>query len=461
MIENDTIAAISTPLGEGGIGIVRLSGPDAYAIVKGIFECRKNAAQAYPEPRRLYYGSVRDRDGAALDEVLVSFMPAPHTYTREDIVEINCHSGIFALRAILKLVLECGARLAEPGEYTKRAFINGRIDLSQAEAVLGMIRARSEEAVKMAARTLDGELTQKIGEIRDRIIEVRAPLEASIDYPEEFTEEDYLEESLPEALKELLLKIRSLLEGVERSRSYQEGVSVAIVGRPNVGKSSLLNALLRQQKAIVHETPGTTRDLLEGYLNIGGYPIRLIDTAGIQGTDDPVEIKGMERSRAAASQARILIIVLDGSAGWTDLDQEIADLKEAEQGLVVVINKKDLEQKLLVEIVKNNFPGGEIVETTAIAGDGIQQLEEAVTRQLDLVLGSGTENTIVFSLRHEEILMEALSNIEDAARAFKNQPVELVSLDLQNAWQKLGEITGDTLSEALLDRIFNQFCLGK
>lgn len=461
MSKNETIAAISTPLGEGGIGIVRLSGPDAYSIVFRIFECTKSSAESYPESRRLYYGSIFDKGGKIIDEVLVSFMAAPYTYTREDIVEINCHSGIFALRSILKLVLESGARLAEPGEFTRRAFIHGRIDLSQAEAVLSMIRARSEEAVHAAARTLRGELSQKIEQIRENIIDLRAPIEASFDYPEEFTNEDRESDFLLEALYELQEAIRSLLQGVERNRAYQEGVTVAIMGRPNVGKSSLLNALLKQQRAIVHEAPGTTRDLLEGYLNLGGYPIKLLDTAGIQGTSDPVELKGIERSHAAAAQAKMLILVLDGSAAWTEMDQSIADMRQLEQGLVVVINKNDLDQKLSPEIITRQFPAEEIVRTAAIREEGIRQLEEAVTRQLDRVFGSESENLTIHSLRHEEVLCEALQYIESAAEAYSSQPLELVSLELQNAWNKLGEISGDTLGDKLLDKIFSEFCLGK
>lgn len=460
MRENDTIAAISTPLGEGGIGIVRLSGPEAYTIVNRIFCCSKSTAASFPKPRSLYYGNIRDKD-ETVDEVLVSYMPEPHTYTRENVVEINCHSGIFALRMILKLLLDFGARLAEPGEFTKRAFVNGRIDLSQAEAVLSMIRARSEEAVKAAALNIKGGLSHEIETIREKIIEIRAPIEASIDYPEEFSEDEHGEDILTQALLEVKTAISSLLKGIERNRAYQEGISVAIVGRPNVGKSSLLNALLRQQRAIVHEIPGTTRDLIEGYLNLGGYPIRLLDTAGIQGTADPVEIEGIERSRNAASQSKMLIMVLDGSASWTSLDQEISGLVQENQGLIVVINKNDLEQKLSPGIINRNFPGVEIVRTVAVREEGIKLLEEAVIRQLDRVLDTTADNRMIYSLRHEKILLESLEIIGNAGKALNNDPVELVSLELQNAWQKLGEITGDTMSEALLDKIFSQFCLGK
>lgn len=460
-MQNETIAAISTPLGEGGIGLVRLSGPDAFAIVLKIFKKTKADLKQYPEARRLYHGYIEDSSGVKLDEVLVSFMPAPYTYTREDIVEINCHGGIFALRAVLRLVLDSGARLAEPGEYTKRAFLSGRIDMSQAEAVIAVIKARSEEAVKMAARTLDGELSSRIKAIREKIIKARAPIEASIDYPEEFHEADNPAEFIPKTLEEIKKEISLLLQGVERNRYYQEGVSIAIIGRPNVGKSSLLNAILRQQRAIVHEKPGTTRDLLDGYLNMGGYPIRLIDTAGIQGTGDPVEMQGIERSRKAAAQAKVLIMVFDGSANWNDQDQKIVTMKQAEQGLVVAINKKDLKQKISAEGLKVKFPEKEIITTSAISGEGIKELEEALLRQLDVAFAPAVDNSIVCSMRHEEILMEALQNIEKAAEIIKGQPIELTSLELQHAWQKLGEITGDTLDETLLDRIFSEFCLGK
>lgn len=461
MLENDTICAISTPLGEGGIGIVRLSGPGAYNIAGSIFECSKSSNPGYPIPRCLYHGYIKDKQGAVLDEVLVSFMPAPYTYTRENIVEINCHSGIFALRAILKRVMDSGVRLAEPGEFTKRAFLHGRIDLSQAEAVMNIIRARSEEAVKVAARALQGDLAVQIEHIRDKIINIRAPIEAWFDYPEEFSDDLPSLDHIKVELDQLQQLLQALLKGVDRNRAYQEGVSVAIIGRPNVGKSSLLNALLRQQRAIVHELPGTTRDMLEGYMNLGGYPISLVDTAGIQGTADPVEKQGIERSRLAAERARLLIVVLDGSALWTKADSEIAALRRPGQGLVAVINKIDLEQKLSDDVVRNWHQEAEIVKTAALTGEGIQLLEDAVTRQLDQVLGTAGESPMLVSIRHEEIICETKKIIDNSINILEDYPVELISLELQTAWLKLGEITGDTVNETLLDKIFSEFCLGK
>jgi len=462
-MENETIAAISTPLGEGGIGIVRLSGPQAFSIANQVFDSPRQRDPDYPKARYLYYGHIKDFQGNIVDEVLTSYMPAPQTYTREDIVEINCHSGIFTLRAIQKLVLDAGARTAEPGEFTKRAFINGRIDLSQAEAVLNMIRARSEEAVKTAARGLQGELMERVESAREQIISLRAPLEASFDYPDEFDEAEYDYAFLEKGLQELKEYLNDLLKGAEKNRAYQEGVSVAILGKPNVGKSSLLNVLLQQKRAIVHEMPGTTRDLLEGFMNLGGYPIKLVDTAGIQGTCDPVEKQGIDLSRAAAEQARLIILVFDGSMDWSEADEQLANLRRADQGLVVVINKTDLEQKLKPDIIGKRYPEVKIVETSALKGLGIKDLEDAVTAELDRIFGEESldESPVVVSIRHEGVILEAREYIEKAIAALRRQPLEIVSLELQNAWYKLGEITGDTVNEDLLDKIFSEFCLGK
>jgi tRNA modification GTPase len=461
LYENETIAAISTPLGEGGIGIVRLSGPDAFSIAMSIFNCSKSEKPGFPEPRKLYHGYIYEDDQQIIDEVLVSFMPAPYTYTREDIAEINCHSGIITLRAILRLIIKAGARLAEPGEFTKRAYLHGRIDLSQAEAVLNIIKSRSEEALKIAGRALQGELSRRIGEIRDILIATRAPLEASFDYPEEFTSEEIERESINKKIVEIIAKSKELLINVERSRAMQEGVSIAIIGRPNVGKSSLLNALMRQQRAIVHEMPGTTRDLLEGQINLGGYPLLLVDTAGIQGSEDPVEKEGISRSRKAAEKARLLLVVLDGSKEIANEDREIFRIISQDQGLIIVINKSDLEQRLSVCEIKETFKADTIVKTSAITGEGIDELEKTVANKLDQILGYSDISPIVVSIRHEEIIKQALSHLESALEQIDENPLEITSLELKNAWHKLGEITGETLEDQILDKIFSEFCLGK
>jgi tRNA modification GTPase len=461
LVAYDTIAAISTPLGEGGIGIVKISGSESFKLAQKIFQNCHSSKSGYPQPRHLYHGHVADMDGNIVDEVLVSFMPAPQTYTREDVVEINCHSGIITLRAILKIVLSSGARLAEPGEFTKRAFLNGRIDLAQAEAVMNIIRARSEKAAKTAARILKGDLHLAIDQLRSKIIALRAPLEAMLDYPEEYDESDDTGLTLADGIRSVRGEILELLKGADISRAFQDGVSVAIVGKPNVGKSSLLNALLRQQKAIVHEMPGTTRDLLEGYINMGGYPLRLIDTAGIQDTEDPVEKEGIERTKFAATEAQLLIIVMDGSVKLSGEEYEMADLVNAEQGLVVVINKIDLIQNLKDREIENLFAEATIVHTSALTGEGINKLEQGVAMQLDKKFGSFPESPVIVNIRHECILSDTLEIIDSIIEAFNNMPLELVSEELQRAWHKLGEITGDAVSDKLLDKIFSEFCLGK
>jgi tRNA modification GTPase len=387
-------------------------------------------------------------------------MHAPHTYTCEDTVEVNCHSGIFTLRMILSLILKKGACLAEPGEFTKRAFLNGRIDLSQAESVLKLIKARSEEGVKMAARNVQGNLMQEIISLRSEIMDVLVHIEAALDFPEE------LDESLTSAeVKELIQKLidsfHRILQGADRGRAYQEGIDTAIVGKPNVGKSSLLNALLRQQRAIVHEVPGTTRDLLEGYLYLAGYPIRIIDTAGIRKTADPVEQEGISRTRDAADRARLLLIVLDGSSPWDGEDEALVRMIREDQSVIIVINKSDLPQKISTHNLKKRFKEIPVLHTAVINNQGVQRLEEEIVRLLDRDLGHGGENPVLISLRHEEVARQALSSIERASATADIQPLELVSLDLREAWHKLGEITGEAITDELLDRIFSQFCLGK
>ncbi|HOP68249.1 MAG: tRNA uridine-5-carboxymethylaminomethyl(34) synthesis GTPase MnmE [Dethiobacteria bacterium] len=460
MKETDTIAAISTPVGEGGIGIVRVSGPEAFLLAEKVFR-PKGKRKREIASHRIYYGHILDARGEIIDEVLVSFMKAPYTYTREDIVEINCHGGVFPLRMVLKRLLEVGARLAEPGEFTKRAFLNGRIDLSQAESVFNIIHARSEEGVKNAARVLQGALSQKVRRLRQDIVEALAWIEASFDYPEELDfDPQVLQRELRNSLCALRDSMAELLEGEERGRLYQEGIATAIIGKPNVGKSSLLNALLREQRAIVHEVPGTTRDILEGYILLEGYPIRLVDTAGIHGTRDPVEKVGIERSREAAARARLLLMVFDGSSPWEKEDEEILSLMDPGQKAIFVINKTDLKQELDPGDLARRFPQIPLVETSIPLKKGLSQLERAIVATLDQ-MGGGGEHPLLASLRQAEALREARAGVEKALENLEQEPAELVSLELRFAWEKLGEITGETLSDEILDRIFSQFCVGK
>jgi tRNA modification GTPase len=461
LLKNDTIAAISTPLGEGGIGIVRLSGPEAFAVVKEIFTCSSCNDRDYPRSRFLYYGMIHKPGDQPIDEVLVSFMAAPNTYTREDIVEINCHSGVATLRTILRTVLNMGTRLAEPGEFTRRAFLNGRIDLSQAESVIGLIRTRTEEGLKASFRSLRGELATTIRDSRAKIIALQAPLEASIDYPEEFTENSSYPSQLKAGIKAINNVLVELLKGIGRSRAYQEGVTVTIIGRPNVGKSSLMNRLLGEQRAIVHEMPGTTRDLLEGQAKLGEYPLRLIDTAGIHGTLDPVEEEGIKRARGAAGEARLILYVIDGSSDFDQEDGCVLIEAELGQALIIVINKSDLPQQVSDDDISFAFPGSRTVKISALHGMGIDTLEQAVTDELDKLFGKEQNNPLLISIRQEELIREALNSLEKASATIEKEPLEIISFNLRDAWQKLGEITGDSVSDDLLDRIFSEFCLGK
>lgn len=459
----ETIAAISTPLGEGGIGIVRVSGEEAFSIGRAVFIPGKRRKDAdYPRSHHLYHGYIATAQGARLDEVLVAFMRAPHTYTREDVVEINCHSGIFTLRLILRRVLEAGARLARPGEFTQRAFLKGRIDLSQAESTLKMIRARSEEAVKIAAANMGGRLSQKVSEIRERMLNLWARMEAQFDFPEDLEEDAALGDEARAEMSAIREALGKMARTAEKGWAIQEGLASAIAGKPNAGKSSLLNALLREQRAIVHELPGTTRDLLEGYLTVGGYPLRLIDTAGIHGTRDPVERAGIEKTRDAVAAARLLILVLDGSVPWSGDDQAVAELIRPGQLVVVVINKIDLPAELAGEEIERHFSGHPVVRTSATGGLGLERLEQVIVNLLDSNLGAiPGESPLVVDLRHARVVEEAREGLERALGALSAYPLELAGIDLREAWKKLGEITGETVSEELLEKIFSEFCIGK
>ncbi len=455
-----TIAAISTPLGEGGIGIVRLSGPDAFDIVKKIFYPAHKPRGTYPKNRYLYFGYLKNSAGETLDEVLVSFMKKPHTFTREDVVEINGHGGAISLRMILKEVLLAGARVAEPGEFTKRAFLNGRIDLSQAESMLKLIRARSEKAVKIATANMKGVLSNKIAELREKALWILAHLEAELDFPEEIPGQAEQSARLSELIG-LEEGLERLLQGAERGIMYQEGVATAIIGRANVGKSSLLNALLGQQRAIVHEVAGTTRDLLEGLLVLGGFTIKLIDTAGIQGTADPVEKIGVERSRAAAEQARLLLVVFDGSAPMTEQDEIIIDLKKPGQKAIYIVNKIDIGTQEEYKQLESRFPDIPLVYISALKSLGLEELETAIVDQLEKSPAAEGIEPMLVSLRHVENISDALHCIRRARAMWGRDPLEIVSFEIRSAWEKLGFITGETVSDELLDYIFKEFCIGK
>jgi len=442
----DTIAAISTALGESGIGIVRLSGPDALAIARKVFTRTLSN-------RRLVYGHITDPEtGEVVDEVLVAYMEAPHTYTREDIVEINCHGGPIPLQRILGLVLRYGARMANPGEFTLRAFLNGRIDLAQAESVLDVIRAKTAASLRVAVQGLGGRLSHSLKQVRGQLMDVLAYLTARIDFPEDEVEEQEIVPTRESARQ----RLKELISSAEAGVVYRQGVRTAIVGRTNVGKSSLLNCLLRQSRAIVTPIPGTTRDTLEEVVNLKGVPFVLVDTAGIVQSKDLVESLGVERSRRAIEQADFVLLVIDASEPLKDSDREIINLLSGKEAMVVA-NKSDLPRQ--AELDGLSWPQ---VSTSALTGEGLEELEQ---RMVDTVLGGKvftSDALLVSNPRHKSALERAQSYLEQALSSIEaRMPDDFVTIDLTAALNALGEITGETVTDELLETIFSNFCVGK
>jgi len=454
---DDTIAAISTPTGEGGIGIVRMTGPDAATILHQLFLPGSKVPGSDLEPRLLHYGHIADpATGELVDEVLAVFMPAPRTYTRQDVVEINGHGGIVALRRILGLCLRQGARPAEAGEFTARAFLNGRLDLAQAEAVLDVVRAKTEISLQAAVGQLAGRLSDQVRSVRDTLMNALAHLEASID----FAEDEIPERDIGFDLEQARTTLLRLLADADRGIIYRQGIRAAIVGRPNVGKSSLLNRLLRTSRAIVTDIPGTTRDTLEEVVNLQGVPIVLVDTAGIaEKSEDPIERLGVERSRTALAQADLALLVVDASQPFTDADQTIAALVDGKPA-IVVLNKSDLLQ-MRYGAPRPRFEAPS-VPVSALTGEGMEALEEAIVETVLSGQVTAAEAPMVTSPRHKEALNRALDHVNAAYAAHQSgQFADLVAIDLTAAVNALGEITGQSASDDLLETIFSNFCVGK
>jgi len=459
---DDTIAAIATPPGEGGIGIIRISGSEAFSIINRIFQPKNAARWATQKSHQIYLGKIvrHKPKKVVLDEVLVTLMRGPHSFTGEDVVEINCHGGYLPLKLILQLVLEQGARLATPGEFSKRAFLNGRLDLSQAEAIIDVIRAKTEKGLDVALSHLEGKLKEVIDSLSDKIIRILAYLEASIDFPDDEIEAMSREEMLA-SLDDCLGDIAKLLKGFQTGKIYREGLKTVIIGKPNVGKSSLLNALLKENRAIVTDIPGTTRDVIEEYLNIGGVAIKIIDTAGIRQTEDLVEKIGVEKTIELISQADLVLIVVDAATGLTEEDYQVIELvKQAEKKFLLLVNKIDLKQNLNQDLelgAEDKF-----LTISAKYGQGLEKLEQAIQ---DLV-GSGELKTdsayMITRERHYESLRRAKKHLEDTKSALlSNLSYDFLTIDLKAALTALGEINGQTASEDIIDRIFKDFCIGK
>ena len=470
-MQNDIIAAIATPPGQGGIGVIRVSGTDSFALVQPLCRFPKHSDELPPSHMLTYSRIIDPTTGELLDEVLVAFMRAPRTYTREDIVEIQGHGGPLVLQRILRLLLARGARLARPGEFTLRAFLNGRLDLAQAEAVMDLISAQTEAGQRLAMQQLQGRISTQIQDARHAILGIIARIEASIDFPEDDIPTPQIAELQP-LIEAALESIATLLAGSEQGRLYRQGLRTAIIGRPNVGKSSLLNALLRADRAIVTPVAGTTRDTVEEVANLRGIPLYLIDTAGITPTEDPVEQIGVQRSRAAAEAAEVVLLVFDGSAPLNEQDRQVSHElhamgfgtggKERQRPLLIVINKADCPQHLQLEEISTLWPHVSHGYTSMVTGEGLSELEGALS---DLVLAgraSFGEEALITSARHQAALHESAEHLRAAQSSLARQlPLDFVSIDLDSAYNSLSEITGETAREDLLDRIFSEFCIGK
>ncbi|MFH7819897.1 tRNA uridine-5-carboxymethylaminomethyl(34) synthesis GTPase MnmE [Neobacillus thermocopriae] len=458
----DTIAAISTPMGEGAIAIVRLSGDQAIPIAEKLFKSKSGKKLSEMASHTIHYGHLVDpNSGQVIEEVMLSLMRGPKTFTKEDVVEINCHGGIVSVNRVLQLVLNHGARLAEPGEFTKRAFLNGRIDLSQAEAVMDLIRAKTDRAMNVALGQMEGRLSKLIQRLRQEILEILAHIEVNIDYPEYDDVEEMTHTMLLPKANHVREEIKKLLQTSQQGKILREGLSTVIVGRPNVGKSSLLNSLVQENKAIVTDIPGTTRDVIEEYVNVRGVPLRLLDTAGIRETEDIVERIGVERSRQVLKEADLILLVLNYS---DELTKEDENLFEAVKGMdvIVIVNKTDLPQKIDLERVMELASDYKLVTTSLKEDQGVDELEEAIASLFFEGSIEAKDVTYVSNSRHIALLNQSLKAIEEAIEGVEiGTPIDIVQIDLTRTWELLGEIIGDSVHESLIDQLFSQFCLGK
>ena len=450
---NDTICAISTSLGIGAISIVRVSGLEAINIVNSIFS-GKNLLEV--ESHTIHYGYIKDGE-EIIDEVLVSIMKAPKTFTRENIVEINCHGGIATTNKVLELLLTKGCRVAEPGEFTKRAFLNGRIDLMEAEAVMDLINGKTEEARRIALEQLQGSGSKLISVLRDDLIKIISNIEVNIDYPEY---NDIYEVTLNDIKNKIVFfesQLKEIVQQYEDTRILTEGIKTVIVGRPNVGKSSILNKLLDTNKAIVTDIPGTTRDVIEGNISFNGILLNIIDTAGIRKTEDLVEKIGVEKSLEKVNEADLVLVILNNNEELTDEDLNILELTE-DKPSIVVINKDDLDNKLSI----NKLGNREIVYTNTVSLNGIKSLKEKITKLFNLEKIKTSNYNYITNVRQIAKIKDCLVILEEIKGSLKNKmPLDIIEIDLKNIWHILGEIIGETYSEELLDELFSKFCVGK
>jgi len=456
---SDTITAISTPVGEGGISVIRVSGPDAIFAVEQIFESKNKLSKALSHT--VQYGYIKAiHTQERIEEVLVTVMRAPRSFTMEDVVEIGCHGGLISVKQVLGELLLQNVRLAEPGEFTKRAFLNGRIDLTQAEAVIDLIRAKSDRAFKIALKQVEGSLSIKIKKLRHELVGLMAHIEVNIDYPEHDVENLthlYIKDQSVVAIEQIEL----LLKAAQQGKIIREGIVTAIIGRPNVGKSSLLNTLAQENKAIVTDIPGTTRDVIEEYVTINGIPLKLLDTAGIRETADVVEKIGVERSMVALADADLILLMFNAGEALQQGDYELLALMK-DRKTIIVVNKTDLPLQIELPFLYQQVPLERIVMLSLQDNQGIDQLEKAIS----VIFFNGelesNDFTYVSNVRHINLLTQAKKALQDAIDAAAIEiPIDIIQIDIRTAWELLGEIVGDTAGDSLIDEIFSQFCLGK
>lgn len=455
----ETIAAISTAIGESGIGIVRMSGKESSNIARKIFYRANDKEIKASDNKRLLYGNIMD-NSEVVDEVLIAFMDAPFTYTREEMVEIYCHGGIIPVRKILELLLNNGARIADRGEFTKRAFLNGRLDLSQAEAVIDIIKAKTEKSYDISLKQLEGKLSLEIQHIRQILLKMIAHIEVSIDFPEDDIEEVTTQELLEDGNK-VKNRIEKLLKTADRGKIMRDGLNTVILGTPNVGKSSLLNAILRENRAIVTEIPGTTRDIIEEYVNIDGIPLKIMDTAGIRQTDDIVEKIGVDKAKETLDKADLIIAIFDISRELNDDDYHIMELIK-DKKTIVLLNKTDLPRLYDEIYFSSYFKNSQIINSSMVKSIGIEELEDAIRLMFyegDISIDS---DMIINNIRHKKQLELANINIVSVLDDLRiGIPLDCLEVDLRSCWENLGEITGESLDEDILDKIFSEFCIGK
>ena len=447
---NDTIVAISTTVGVGAISIVRLSGPESLEIVSKVFT--KDLTKV--ETHTIHYGYIKNND-EVIDEVLISVMKSPKTFTREDVVEINCHGGISTTSKVLELLLNNGARLAEPGEFTKRAFLNGRIDLLEAEATMDLISSKSETARKLSINTLTGETSNLIKNLRNKLIQIISNIEVNIDYPEYEDVEELTNDKILPSINNFREDLINIINKSEDSKTIKEGIKVGIIGKPNVGKSSLLNSLIEEEKAIVTDIPGTTRDIVEGTIILGGIILNIVDTAGIRDTIDIVEKIGVEKSLSVAENSDLVIFILNNNEEISSEEKELL-LKLKDKKMIIVVNKIDLENKLDKSILDD------YVEISVKEGIGIDKIKDKIKTLFNLGEIETSDLTYLSNARSISLLHKSLKNIDEAINEINSgSPIDIVEFSLKDAWNNLGEITGEVYTDELLDELFSRFCLGK